>query len=60
MSAANILARKAVRLFGDENKTLLVPPHDGQSGTKDERQGIVLLPAYFEDKLVVYQIADIQ
>ena len=33
----------------------MVPPDYDQSRTKVERQGIVLLPAYFEDKLVVYQ-----
>jgi hypothetical protein len=38
-----------------------VPHDDNQSHTKVERQGIIiLLPAYFEDKLVVYQRAPIQ
>jgi hypothetical protein len=41
----------------DENKTL-VEFHPMM--TKVECQEIILLPAYFEDKLVLYQIAHIQ
>jgi hypothetical protein len=41
----------------DENKTSAefhVPPYDDQSHTKVESKGIIiLLPAYFEDKLVI-------
>jgi hypothetical protein len=37
-----------------------VQPSNDQSRTKVECQGNILLPAFFENKLVVHQIAHIQ
>jgi hypothetical protein len=55
MCVANILAQKSV--CAQKQSIGGVPPDDDQSCTKVEHQGIIILPAYFENKLVVYQIA---
>jgi hypothetical protein len=46
------LAQKPIR---GRKQNIGVPTDDDQSRTKVERQGIILSPAFFEDKLAVYQ-----